>query len=88
MGAAKTAAWCSSASLIKRSTAPSRATPAPVTMAGLFALAESAESFVSSVGSGPIDWLTERVVTQSVSLSQSSAGIDKNTGPRGACIAM
>jgi hypothetical protein len=57
-------------------------------MAGLFALFKSAESFASNVGSGPIDWLTDRVVIQSVSISQSSAGIDKKTGPRGACIAM
>ncbi|CAJ3194773.1 Uncharacterised protein [Burkholderia pseudomallei] len=87
IGAAYTRARCRSASRTASSHAPARATAAPTTNAGRSLASSASPSRASASGAGRTSLLTVRAGMGSAGRSQSSAGIDTNTGPRGSCIA-
>src|SRR3989344_5927527 len=88
MGAIHTAALCRSASASTPSQARSRSTAAPTTNTGRCAPSSASPMACSTRGSGRDSVLTVRACNGSQGLSQSSAGMDTSTGPRGCCMAM
>ena len=87
-GEAHTGSRCFSASAIAASHPPLASMSGPATNTGVRALSSSGASCASAAGSGATRVLTTRLSawaarSASASWSQSSIGIETNTGPRG-----